>query len=328
MKSRILSMTFTLILSLGFSSCGKEGEYYAKKNLDVTKGSAGSGTGGAGSGPVTEIFKQSNESKKLDILWVIDNSGSMEDEQSTLGTNFSAFIDNFITKDVDFKMAITTTDTSSSWKKGLMVKYSDKKLTSEMAQNDPSGFKSDFRNLVKVGTGGSGHEKGLEASEGFMDRYAKTFLRKDAYLAVVVISDEEDQSSKDVQKYTDYLKTFKSTGGLIKLYSIVDVNNTNCCDKGVTTGSERYKLASKNTAGLIGNIRDDFYNVLSTMGDSIIKLLGSFALAHKPIEGSLKVYVNGVLSRDYTYDDATHSIKFKENLLPPEGAEIKVTYRK
>ena len=252
----------------------------------------------------------------------------MDDEQAALGTNFSAFIDDFIAKNVNFKMAITTTDASTSAKKGKIVYGSDTKLTSAKAQANATQFKSDFRSLVQVGTSGSGREMGLAASEGFMARSGASFLRPDAYLAVVVISDEEDQSPKSVKEYTDYLKTFKSNSGLVKVYSVVDVNNTNCCQTGITTGSERYKQASRNTSGTIADIRDDFHNVLTDMGDSIINLLDSFALAQAPVAGSLRVYVNNVETTNYTYDAASHSIKFNQNSLPPVGAEIKATYLK
>lgn len=297
----------------------------------TTGGSTGSSTGGT-TGVVheskEEIFHQAASStKKLDIVWIIDNSGSMSDEQQALGTNFSAFIDEFITKDVDFKMGITTTDTSSSTKKGQMVTGSDTKLTSAKAKANETQFKSDFRNLVKVGTSGSGNEKGLEASEGFMQKYAASFIRPDAYLAVVVLSDEEDQSSKAVQFYTDYLKTFKSEAGLVKVYSIVDVNKTNS-GSGIATGGDRYIAASNNTAGVYSDIRSDFHSSLSAMGDQIINLLDSFALANDPVAGSLKVYVNGALSTDYTFDAVSRSIKFDSNHLPPVGAEVKVTYLK
>jgi hypothetical protein len=252
----------------------------------------------------------------------------MKDEQDALGSNFSAFIDDFITKNVDFKMAITTTDTSSPSKKGKMVNGSDVMLTSARAQSNPQAFKEDFNGLVKVGTNGSGNEKGLEASEGFMEKYATSFVRKDAYLAVVIISDEEDQSSKSVETYTNYLKSFKANAGLVKTYSVVDVNNTNCCQKGITTGSERYKLASNNTAGVVADIRNDFYGVLSEMGNTILNLLDSFALAHEPVPGTLKVYINNLETMNFTYDSASRSIKFFQNSLPPVGAEIKVVYVK
>lgn len=298
----------------------------------VTGGSTGSSTGGTTGvvyQEVSESFKQSaSETKKLDIVWIIDNSGSMSDEQDALGANFSAFIQDFITKDVDFKMAITTTDTSSSSLKGKMVYGSDTKLTSAKAQANETQFLYDFKKLVKVGTSGSGNEKGLEASEGFMQKYASSFLRPDAYLAVVVLSDEEDQSPKSVAAYTDYLKSFKSEAGLVKMYSIVDVGMTNVGGQGVSTGYQRYADASNKTAGIVADIRDDFYKSLDDMGESIINLLDSFALAHEPVAGSLKVYVNGVLENNYTYDSATHSIKFNQGSLPPVGADIKVTYLK
>jgi hypothetical protein len=294
----------------------------------TTSGSTtGSTTGGT---PVAaeEIFHQAaTETKKLDIVWIIDNSGSMSDEQADLGTNFSAFIDEFITKDVDFKMAITTTDTSSSTKKGQMVSGSDTKLTSAKAQANETQFKADFKSLVKVGISGSGYEKGLEASEGFMSKYSATWVRPDAYLAVVVLSDEEDQSSKTVEFYTDKLKSYKNEAGLVKVYTIADVMKTNS-GSGITTGADRYIEASNRTAGVVANIRDDFHQSLSAMGDSIINLLDSFALGSDPVAGSLKVYVNGVQSSDYTFDAVSRSIKFDAGHVPPIGAEVKVTYLK
>lgn len=294
-----------------------------------TTGSTNGGTTGVVYQPVEENFKQSAaQTKKLDVLWVIDNSGSMADEQASLGYNFDAFINDFIDRDVDFKMAITTTDTSSSSKKGAMVSGSDTKLTSAKAQSNPDRFKSDFRSLVQVGTRGSGNEKGLEATEGFMQKYSNSWVRSDAYLAVVILSDEEDSSSKTVATYTNYLKSFKETAGLVKVYSIVDLGLSNAGVSGVTAGYARYKLASDQTAGSVGDIRDDFYRVLSDMGGAIIKLLDSFALAHEPAPGTLKVYVNGELVTHYTYDSATHSIKFNSNNLPPVGANIQVTYMK
>jgi hypothetical protein len=276
---------------------------------------------------VTENFNQSaEETKKLDIMWIIDNSGSMADEQTALGNNFDSFITQFINMNVDFKMGITTTDTSSDSKKGKMVTGSDTKLTSAKAAANPNQFMADFKSLVQVGISGSGYEKGLAASEGFMEKYAASFVRPDAYLAVVVLSDEEDQSPKAVQAYTDYLKSFKATAGLVKVYSIV--NTTNANTGGNTIGHIRYKEASERTNGVVSNIMDDFADVLLDMGENLVNLLDSFALAAKPVDGSLKVYVNGVETSNYTYDSASSSIKFTAGNLPPVGAQVTVKYKK
>jgi len=287
----------------------------------------GSTTGGVNYQDVSESFSQSvAQTKKLDIMWVIDDSGSMADEQAALGSNFDSFITQFINRDVDFKMGITTTDTSSASRKGKLVTGSDTKLTSAAAAANPNKFMLDFKNLVNVGTSGSGNEKGLMATEGFMEKYGQSFIRPDAYLAVVILSDEEDQSPKSVAAYTDYLKSFKANAGLVKIYSIVNANDVNT--GGNTIGHARYELASSQTAGIMSDIMDNFDDVLLEMGDSIVNLLDSFALAAAPVNGTLKVYVNGVESVNYTFDAASRSIKFTQGNLPPVGAQVTVNYKK
>ena len=330
----------------GGSSTGGSSTGGASTGGSTTGGSStgGTSTGGSTAGgsttggsyqAITESFSQAAAStKKLDILWVIDDSKSMEDEQAALGTNFSSFIDEFLVKNVDFKMAVTTTDCSSATRKGKTVVGSDVKLTSEKAKLDPEQFKADFRSLVNVGVAGSGNERGIQAFEEFMikDQSAtkvNKFIREDAYLAVVILSDEEDQSPKSVEEYINNLKALKKTDGLVKVYTVVDVNNTNVSTStGIKTGSARYKLASQNTAGVALNIRDDFHKSLSDMGEQIINLLNSFALANQPVAGSLKVYVSDKLASDYVYDAVSRSIKFNQNALPPVGAVVKVTYMK
>lgn len=315
-------------------STGGEGDTGGSSGGDSgdTGGSDGGGTSG-GDGDSdntegtqhTEKFSQSeNNTRKLDILWVIDDSGSMADEQAALGYNFSSFISSFIQKDVDFKMAITTTDTTYG-KRGEAVPGSMSKLTSQKAKENEVQFLIDFENLVKVGTRGSGYERGLDASKGFMEKYADTFLRNDAYLAVVFMSDEEDQSSGEAKGYVDFLKSHKVDPGLVKVYSIVNTDTS--YQKGLTVGYERYQTATNLTGGKLADITGQFHEILSEMGGNLLSLLDSFALAHAPIEGTLKVFINNVRVTNYSYDAGSRSIKFPSDDLPPVGAEIRVEYK-
>ncbi|KIG19012.1 hypothetical protein DB30_05916 [Enhygromyxa salina] len=48
--------------------------------------------------------------KKVDVLLVLDNSGSMGDEQANLAANFGPFIDRLEQAGADYRIAITTTD--------------------------------------------------------------------------------------------------------------------------------------------------------------------------------------------------------------------------
>lgn len=298
-----------------------------------TGGSEGGGTSGGTDGGGEEIpgtafsekfYQTETNTKKLDILWVIDDSGSMADEQAALGTNFNAFINDFITSDVDFQMAITTTDATYN-KRGAVVSGSFEKLTSAKAKENEATFLNDFRELVQVGTRGSGYEKGLEGSKGFMERYASSYLRSDAYLAVVFMSDEEDQSPDSVSSYVNFLKSHKVDPGLVKIYSIVNTDTS--YQQGLTVGFERYQTATNLTGGKLADIKGDFYQILNDMGGNLLSLLDSFALAHAPLEGTLKVFVNNSQVNNFTYDAGSRSIKFDANDLPPVGAEIKVEYK-
>jgi hypothetical protein len=249
----------------------------------------------------------------------------MEDEQDDLAENFDVFIQDFIMKKTDFKMAITTTDPSTA-AKGLMVPGSDTKLTSQTAQSNQTQFISDFKSLIKVGIRGSGNEQGLQAVQSFMGRYP-SYLRADAYLAIVYLSDEQDSSPGTTAAHLAYLKSLKTNAGLVKAYSIVDKNLSNT-NANITLGFDRYAKMSEGTSGIVADIAADFAASLSDMSDSLIKLLDSFALASTPAPGSLMVYVNEVLTTAYTFDAATRSIKFNANAIPANNAKIRVVYKK
>src|SRR5437868_2296854 len=60
----------------------------------------------------TLTFKQTPgiSNGQIDVLWVIDNSGSMAPFQTNLTSNFNSFISNMNTKGYDFRLAVTTSD--------------------------------------------------------------------------------------------------------------------------------------------------------------------------------------------------------------------------
>lgn len=273
----------------------------------------------------SEIFTQ-NTGKKgdVDILWVIDDSGSMADEQDSLGRNFQSFIDQFLVKDIDFKMAITTTDGTSA-RNGKMVGDSAL-LTSTAAKKNKTTFISNFKKLVNVGIKGSGVEQGLKTSAAFMDRYSSSFLRPDAFLVVVYLSDEEDQSDKKVSEYLTKLQALKTNKGMVKAYSIVALKNSSAANW--ETIGKRYAEISTATAGTTSDIKKDFANVLLDMGGTIVNLMDSFALNESPYQDQIEVLISGVkVNSGYTFNASSRSIKFDANALPAEGSKVEVRYK-
>jgi hypothetical protein len=273
----------------------------------------------------SEFFTQdTSKNGDVDILWVIDDSGSMADEQDALARNFKSFIDQFIAKDIDFKMAITTTD-ATSIRNGKMVGDSSK-LTSASAKGNKTAFINNFTKWVKVGTSGSGSEQGLKTSTSFTDRYASSFLREDAYFVVVYLSDEEDQSDKKVSEYIAKLQALKKNKGMVKAYSVVTQQIV--LNRSWETIGNRYMEVSRATAGTISDIHTDFSSTLLDMGGKIVNLIDRFALAEAPYENNIEVFVNNIKKENgWIFDSTQRTVKFNENAIPAEGAKIEVRYK-
>ena len=306
-------------------------EQYEKEQAQIVEviDDDGSTTGddGTQTTSVEDSFTQTATSlKKLDILWVVDNSGSMSEEQENLGKNFEDFIDKFANLGIDFKMSITTTDTRGT-QAGKPVSGSLEKLTSEELVKDKQGFLDDFNNMVQVGINGWGIEKGLKASEEFTRKYASNHFRENAYFIIIYVSDEEDQSGKTIQNHFNQLSSWKSNPGLVKAYSIVDTSSPIYNNQYFESGYKRYKDMSDLTGGYVADINDNFSSTLLNIGNNIAELAKSFPLSQNPFEtSSIKVFVNGIEDNRWIYDPVNRTIKFNDSQEPQANDIIKVTY--
>lgn len=292
-------------------------------------GSTDGGSSGGLNSQVDSFTQTAQGSNKVDILWVVDNSGSMGDNQAAIANNFNSFIDSFLLKDTDFQMYIITTDPRPS-KAGKQVPRCDVLLNDEEAKKNESKFKNDFSRMIKVGTNGSGFEQGLNATEKFIDRYKghpNRYFRDDAYLAVVFVSDEEDQSPEAVDHYVNQLKAEKGNNGLVRGYSIVDTIGENSF-YGMTPGFYRYQVAAQTMGGQVADINGDFHTTLQQIGNNIVYLSESFPLSNVPAEGTLEVYVDGVKkTSDWVYDANQNVVHFDEASVPASGAQVEIFYQ-
>lgn len=167
-------------------------------------------------GPVS-----SEACEKMDILFVIDNSGSMDEEQANLISNFSGFatlIDNHMTssnRSLDYRIAVTTAGRDVSYTVsalGLTIPLTEGGdngtfrrgcgLDRAWMERSDGNLVSTFECRANVGTGGPGAEMpllGLEWSLGARvdDGTNAGFLREDALLAIVMITDQDDCSRID-----------------------------------------------------------------------------------------------------------------------------------
>lgn len=353
MKTQLITF---IALSLLLVSCSKEGQFGAVveqqggslvnpgiegptivvvedpgTSSDPPGGGGGTGGGGNPPGPgvksQSDVFTQTaTQTSKVDILWNIDNSGSMADEQQDLAANFDLFINDFLMKNIDFKMAITTTDARNS-QAGNIIGNSHLYLTAAAAANDENQFIDDFQTLINVGTNGSGNEQGLYTTRAFYQKNGASFVRQDALQVVVIVSDEDDnRTAESVQQLVDGIKLASSNS--VKIYTIVDTDSNGFVN-GQPRQGDRYMAASNLTSGSIADIESNFAAVLTDIGESIVNLTESFALSAIPADvNSIKVYVNGALkpASSYVYNSQSNSIKFVDGQVPSDGQQIQIVY--
>ncbi len=289
----------------------------------------------------TDTFQQL-KSPKVDILFVIDDSGSMGNEQRSLGTNFAVFIKWALTLKVDFQIGITTTDIDGSNPFGGQkhtpggLRGSPKIMTSHTPN-----LERIFRQNANVGTHGSATECGLEAAKLALSPPLSTtgankgFLRKDASLSIITISDEPDQSTQPVQFYINFFRNIKGirNPGMFR-YNVVigydPVTKKNQCPangQAQATSNGRYVAVANATNGVIASIcNNNWASTLSKIGAVTFGLRKQFFLSRPADPKSIVIKVNGkVVSSGWTYSATDNSIVFKK--APNPGSTVQVHYK-
>lgn len=250
---------------------------------------------------------------KIDVLWVVDNSESMAPRQDNLARNFSSFIDQFTRSSIDFRIAVTNTDI-------FINGGGDFYGTPSVITPQTANVVQAFSNNIKVGIKGSSAESGLEAGRRAIEkrRAANTeaieqckracgtnkpacvtqcdqkkdfiFLRPDAYLYLVFVTDEEDESEEDVRFYYRYYETVKGIGndGMVTTAAILGPEGNACR----ATPGLRYKELSDLTGGEVGSICDAaFGTTLKKLATNAVGLKRKFALQQKPNVATVQVRV-------------------------------------
>jgi len=310
----------------------------------------------------TAEYKQNGAtfSRKIDILWVIDNSGSMESSQNNLAQNFLAFYNRFEKLNFDFHMAVTTTDAylaKFNNNPNLSLLKDGNKTSGPLGHpimdNTLTDLETVFLTNIKQGISGYGDERAFDSFEQALTNPGNSkFLRSDAFLAVIIVSDEDDFSTTTkrylqqnynapemipLSHYTQFLDKITNSGS-IKNYSVsaISVFDQPCLDQlnsqisGRVIG-KRYGEIVDATAGVKGSLCSNFGETLQLISDSIIELSSVYNLTRKPIVETITVVVDGVSILEdelqgWTYNETENSIHFHGSAIPKAGATIAINF--
>lgn len=199
----------------------------------------------------------------VDILWVIDDSGSMEKYQKKVADKIKVFVDQFLEKKVNFKIAIITTS--------VEVISSGNEFTTNTYTESELGFKRNIQEKLQVGGGGIGEEQGLTAVFEFLSQYGGRFLRNNSKFVTIFLTDENDSSyeqnsSSKLLQIGLFINNIEQYLGAHKyeFYSIIEFPPSR-------SAGTRYAALSYISDGFVANIDGDFHQSLLNIGGAIIK---------------------------------------------------------
>jgi hypothetical protein len=201
-------------------------------------------------GPVPDSPPFDESCGMVDFLFVIDNSGSMSDEQISLINNFPTFITGIeATLETVNSIHVGVTTTDDYWYNvvgcttigGLVVQTGggDSSMALCGPYEDGANFMTEEDDLAvafgcaaRVGTDGSADERQMQAvisavdgSQGAMGQCNEGFIREDALLVIVIITDEPDANSFG-DSMTWYQAVIDAKDGIPENVVVVSLINT------------------------------------------------------------------------------------------------------
>lgn len=298
---------------------------------------------------------------KVDILLVVDDSCSMSSHQDSLARNFADFIRFASAQSLDYQIGVTSMTISGPGAHGtaeagrLVHRGGNGSPFAGPVQNkivtpysSPSA-EAVFATNVRAGAispGTAQDESGLEAaylalSNPLISGHNAGFIRPDAVLSIIFVTDAGDQSNRSVDFYANFFMSIKGFRNhhLFTASTIGPPETPPAApcslDPHVWT-PERYLEVANRTGGLFESIcTTDWSRSLENLSTTAFGFKSRFFLSNQPVFATLRVFVDGIEmpavspqgSLHWTFDRATNSLNFMPFTVPEPGAQIRVEYQ-
>lgn len=273
----------------------------------------------------SDSWTQGDARSPLDVLWVVDDSATMSEEQDQLSTHAASFVQALDDAGVDFQVGVTTTDVTSDGGAlmGPVLKAGDSDLVEAFAEQ------------VAVGVEGSRDEQPLEAAalataQPWASDDNADLIRDVSYLAIVVVSDEDDHSDGPV---TNFLSAFEALGHDYGVYAVAGGLPEGCSSALANAeAAERLLEAVERTEGEFRSIcAADFEPVMRGIGLGSAGMSDTFSLSAIPVLDTMTVRVETEeIFEDpdagWTYEAALNAIRFHGESVPAPGSYVYAKY--
>ena len=283
--------------------------------------------------------QQVTYAKSIDVLWVIDDSGSMTPRQAMLAAQVPDFVTAINGTGLDYQMAVTTMDMSATGEKGKFLAAAGTPVILNASTPDLANV---LATRLQPGGNGSPVERGEESMQAGLNMALVAsnnsgFLRKNSLLVVIFLSDEDDSSvTADYKTYLDTIRPPLASGehswisnfmGILPNDPLCTTSSWNYTDPGT-----KYIALATESGGTSESIcSGDLRQALTNVGARILEVVTEYHLDRVPDVSTIAVTVNGAVvindaTNGWTYDATKLAVIFHGTAIPAPNAAINVNF--
>ena len=173
-------------------------------------------------------------------------------------------------------------------------------------------------------------EQGFLSIHDYMtlNPYSQTWMRDDAALLVVFVSDEEEQSQNFFPLADDFIDWYTRQRANVYLASIIHdtpgPSYATDCRYSVLDYGERYLDATDLLGGVVIDICTSDWSTGVQEASTNIQPYERWELFYIPLETTIVVFVDGVLFNDWMYNPTDNAVEF--TVLPAGGSHVEIAY--
>ena len=262
-----------------------------------------------------DSFTQLMSIDGIDILWVVDRSGSMGRFNDELLAGVEAML-----------LALPVSD----WRLVMISADPTRAVISNEFPLIPGDTVADAEAMLSTLTMAT-LEEGFNSVYQYMSNnpYSSTWMRPDAGLLVVFVSDEEEQSHVEYPAVSDFMSWYQGQRmGSVFMASVVNQEpSTSLCGfppSPIDVGN-RYMDATNILGGTIVDICDEDWSAGVTDATHSIEPVENIKLTHQAEVDSIRVFIDGALNSDWYYQQSDNTVYF--TIIPSAGQLVEVGYR-
>ncbi len=259
-----------------------------------------------------ESFTQVGAFDEMDILWVIDGSCSMNSHHAQLLLGVEAMMNNLPT-DVNWRLKMITAGANT---------YPTQSTLFPLTRGDDIDDAIDMLNDLPY----DGGEAGFGAVENYIqtDSYAQTWMRDDAALLTIFVSDEPEQSGIDVSDFTWWYEGQRNSVYMASIVNVPAAESVCSYNTTVMTIGQKYIDATNYFAGAVVDICEPDWATAVEDATQEIEPIEDYGLKHIPYEDTIVVFVESAKFNDWHYNASENRVYF--DTMPLEGELVELAY--